>query len=106
LTQAVKNVQTKNVAALNDATTGAYFKGDFNAHCTGTFTASLVIERSFDDGTNWAALSKDLSGTANSFTAPFSVSLHEVEDGVMYRIRCSAYTSGTPALRLSQSMNG
>lgn len=100
---ATKNVATATLSAAGAATTGAYFKGDFNAHAVATgFTGTIDIERSFDDGATWAPLSKDLSGAPNSFTNSFSVSLHESEDGVMYRIATPTRTAGSVAARLSQ----
>lgn len=106
MTLANKNVVTANLAAVNAATAGGYFKGPFNVSGNANaFTGAAQIERSFDDGTNWVALSKDLSGTPNSFTASFSIALFEIEDGVMYRVKTPTRTAGSIDLRLGQNIN-
>lgn len=72
--------------------------GMFNVSMSGTFSATVVLQRSFD-GTNWFTVSKpDL--TDASFTAGVSFIVQEVEDGVRYRLNCTAYTSGTVTYRL------
>lgn len=75
--------------------------GKFNVSLRGTFVATVAIERSFD-GTNWAGVSRDSSGTAATFTAPCGVIAEEVEGDTLYRLNCTAYTSGTVTYRVSQ----
>jgi len=72
-----------------------------NASVWGTFTATLQLERSFDGGTTWIPVSRDVVGTAAVFTAPFTTQITETESGVLYRFNCTAYTSGTANFRLS-----
>lgn len=74
----------------------------FNISASGTFAATVKIERSFDNGTNWFVCSSDSSGTEASFTAPFSVVADEPTPGVLYRLNCTAFTSGTVTYRISQ----
>jgi hypothetical protein len=72
----------------------------FNFSLWGTFVGTVIVDRSFDGGTTWLPLTA--LGTSISFTAPCSEVFEEPEDGVIYRVRCSAYTSGTINYRLSQ----
>lgn len=84
--------------------------GKYNIHLTGTFSATLVLKRSFDNGETWAAISKDVDGTANSYTAAMSMVCEEVESGrpdqgipnVLVKWECTSYTSGTVNYRISQ----
>lgn len=81
--------------------TSAQFYGVFNLELSGTWAATVVLERSFDGGTTFVAAARDTSGTAASYTANVSIVVNEPEPGVIYRVRCSAFTSGTVAYRLS-----
>lgn len=74
----------------------------FNVTLSGTFVGTVQIERSFDRGANWRAISRDSAGTAAAYTAPMSVVVEEPEAGVLYRLNCTAYTSGTITYRISQ----
>jgi hypothetical protein len=88
---------------LSAATAGAgmYLRGKFNVSAWGTFVGTLTLERSFDGGTTYLpACFSD--GTGVTFAAPASGCWSEPEPGVMYRLRCSAYTSGAANWRLSQ----
>lgn len=78
------------------------FSGYFSVNIWGTFSATAVLEKSYDGGTTWLAAQKDTSTAAPSWTAAASVVIYEPESGVLYRIRCSAYTSGTISWRISQ----
>lgn len=73
----------------------------FNVSVRGTFVGTVQLERSFD-GTNWFVASRDSAGTAAAWTAPMSVVVEEPEAGVLYRLNCTAYTSGTITYRMSQ----
>lgn len=72
-----------------------------NVAIWGTFVATVAVERSFDGGTTWVPVSRDMIGTATAFTVPASVQITETESGVLYRLNLSAYTSGTANVRLS-----
>lgn len=75
----------------------------FNVSLWGTFVATVALERSFDAGANWLPVTyADSPSTALSYTAPTSFVWPEPEEGVQYRLNCSAYTSGTVSYRLSQ----
>lgn len=72
----------------------------FNLTLTGPFVGTVVVERSFDDGTTYVPLTA--LGSAISFTTPCSETFEECENGVRYRVNCTAFTSGTITYRLSQ----
>jgi hypothetical protein len=73
----------------------------FNLSIWGIFVGTVALERSFDGGTTWLNCTKS-DGTANSFTAPVSMVCEEPEPSVLYRLNCSAFTSGTVNGHLSQ----
>lgn len=75
--------------------------GSFNLELSGTWVGTVQLERSFDGGTTYVAVGKDTSGTAATYTSNVSIVVVEPEPGALYRIRCTAYTSGTVAYRLS-----
>src|SRR4051794_14434991 len=68
----------------------------FNWAAWGTYSAMLFLERSFDGGSVWFAVD-DMAGGANN-----TGMREEPEDGVLYRLRCGAYVSGTLNYRISQ----
>lgn len=74
----------------------------YNLTISGTFSASIKVERSFDDGQTWHALTDDMAGTQVVFTTPVSTMLREPEPTVKYRLNCTSYTSGTADYRLSR----
>lgn len=74
----------------------------FNVSVSGDMVGTIKIERSFDNGANWFVCSSDGAGTAASYTAPFSVVVEENEQKTLYRLNCTAYTSGTGTYRISQ----
>src|SRR2546430_1501550 len=63
----------------------------FNFAVWGTYSAVAFLERSFDGGTIW--FQRDT--IAGLSTVPSSWVHHEPEDGVLYRVRCGSYASGT-----------
>ena len=82
------------------------------ADAAATFTGSSVVyvgtielERSFDGGATWIVCNIDGGGTLASFSAgtPVSLTFGEPEKDVLYRLNCTAYTSGTINWRLSQT---
>jgi hypothetical protein len=73
----------------------------FNVSVYGTFVGTVVLEKTFDNGTNYIPVMHPATNTAVSFTAPGAIVLHEPEISVQYRFRCSAFTSGTINTRLS-----
>ena len=79
--------------------------GDFNVLISGGI-GTVSIERSFDDGSTWYILSKNTAGDPSTYTtaanAAFNGIGEEREKGILYRLTCSAYTSGTITYRISQ----
>lgn len=71
----------------------------FNISVWGTFVGTVVIERSFDGGTTWLPKWPDAVYSISS-TMTFADS--EPEDGVAYRLNCTAYSSGPINYRVSQ----
>jgi hypothetical protein len=90
------------LAALDAATTPALVHGPFNLTVSGTFVATIAAERSFDGGTTWVPVWADGGGVALIFTGPASHIMVEPESGVLWRLRASAFTSGSAAARVSQ----
>jgi hypothetical protein len=84
------------------AGTSLAFRDSFNFTVYGVFVGTVVLEKSYDNGGTWSAVSKDVTGAAASFTAPASVVVSEPEIGILYRANCTAFTSGTINYRLSQ----
>lgn len=76
--------------------------GHFNAQLSGTFSAKMRLESSLDQGVTWVTVSSDAYGSANGYTAPMRVRLHEPEAGALHRWFCETHASGTPVGRLSQ----
>ena len=73
--------------------------GAFNVTLSGTFVGTVKLQRSFDNGTTWHDLTA--VGTAiAAFTTAVSEVWIEPEPGVIFRLNCTAYTSGTVTYRL------
>lgn len=69
-------------------------KDRFNLSLHGTFAATVVLQRSFDNGITWRAVAE--------FSAPVELTGDEPEAYVNYRLTCTSYTSGPVHYRLSQ----
>ncbi len=69
--------------------------GRFNLSVSGSFTGTWILQRSFDDGTTWFS-------TTTTGTAVAESQHQDTERDVLYRVRCSVWTSGTSIIaRLS-----
>ncbi len=77
---------------------------DFSFAIWGTFVGTVALEKSFDGGTTWIAASSDMAGTPISLSSPIAVCAIEVELGILYRMNCTAFTSGTINYRISASV--
>lgn len=98
---------TQGAAASTGTSAATVFLGGFNLAMSGTFTGTVVIEKSYDGGTTWITVSQDVAGTPASYVLAWTaqsinLTLCEVEPAVAWRVRCSARTSGTLTYRLSQ----
>lgn len=80
--------------ASTGASSTVTINGCFNLSLSGFGSATVDVERSFDSGSTWV--------TVESFTADAERIGKEPENRVMYRLNCSAYTSGTITYRISR----
>jgi hypothetical protein len=72
----------------------------FNIFITGTFVATVEIQRSADQGATWTTFyPPDLGGTA-IFNAPATFVIREPDPAVLYQAAVTGYTSGTVNARL------
>lgn len=67
------------------------------------YSATVQLERSFDGGAKWLLANIGGQGTPAQWTngTPVSAIVAEPERGVLYRLNCAAYTSGTINYRFS-----
>ena len=93
-------VVTGTLNAVANGNSGA-FLGAFNLALWGTFVATLALQVSFDGGTTWIAKVSEQTGQPITFTVPAAMQIVEPEPGVLYRVACTAYTSGAVGYRLS-----
>jgi hypothetical protein len=81
---------------------------DANAKLTGAgieYSATVQLERSFDGGLTWIVCNIGGAGQLAQWTAgtPVSLTFGEPEKNVLYRLNCTAYSSGTINYRISQT---
>lgn len=72
----------------------------------GNWNATVRLERCFDGGTTWVVCGIGGAGQQAVWSTPnqdVSVVAGEPERGVLYRLNCTVYTSGTINYRLSTS---
>ncbi|WP_194745738.1 hypothetical protein [Thermaurantiacus tibetensis] len=93
-------VVTATLSAVGQTSAPAAFSGRFILAIGGTFVATLVPECSFDGGATWLPLTS--LGNAITFTARAVEVMSCPEPGVLFRMRCSAHTSGAAEIRISQ----
>ena len=80
------------VDTVSDPVAHSTSEGDVSVSISGTFVATLVPQRSLDGGQTWA-------DDDTSYTAPAEINIIPTE-GALYRVYCSAYTSGTAVIKL------
>jgi hypothetical protein len=68
---------TASIVAQNTFTDGLYTVGSFNLSISGTFSATVTVQRSFDVGVTWADV--------DTFTAPIETAGYDPEVVVLYR---------------------
>lgn len=85
-----------DISAQNTFTDGLYTVGDFNLSISGTFTATVTVQRSFDQGSTW----RDVE----TFTAPTEKYGSDPGPSVIYRagVKTGDYTSGTVSIRIGR----
>jgi hypothetical protein len=69
------------------------FAAQFNISVQGTFVATYQIVRSIDGGITWGSITS--LGTPYSFTGPLNETFSEIQNGALYAISVTSYTSGT-----------
>lgn len=77
-------------------------ESSFAVQVTGTFVATYMIERSLDGGTTWTVIGAFAAGTAytgSTWTSP-GVFHGNASSCTHIRVRCSAFTSGSMAVRI------
>jgi hypothetical protein len=91
-----QKLRTRSITAENLFTDAAEIVGYFNVSISGTWTGTVTVQRSFDQGSTWYDVA---SWVANTEEYGF-----EPERDVQYRvgIKTGHYDSGTCAVRLSQ----
>lgn len=76
----------------------------FNLTISGTFVATIAVQRSFDNGSTWHTVSKNVDGDPAEYSSAISLSLQEPEgrdtSPVLYRLNCTAFTSGQADYRM------
>ena len=84
---------SKAISAENTWTDPVYIEGYFNLSISGTFSATVTVQRSYDKGSNWVDV--------DSFTAPAEEVGFDPEY-CKYRIGCKSgeYSSGTVNIRI------
>ena len=86
----------KDVTAQNTFSDGIYTEGGFNLSISGTFVATVTVQRSFDQGSTW----RDVE----TFTAP--IETYGIDPGptVAYRagVKTGEFTSGTVSIRIGR----
>jgi len=67
---------------------------EINMHLSGTFSATIELQRKFGSGGTFVTLSD------GEFVAAADKVIGEPDGDAFYRLNCTAYTSGTAAYRL------
>ncbi len=86
----------KNITAQNTFSDPISIRGKFNLSISGTWAATVFLQRSFDNGANYVDV--------ESYTANIEKIGEELESGILYRVgvKTGGFTSGTVVCRLSQ----
>ena len=73
----------------------------FNLSIWGSFVATIQLERSFDSGASWLPITAQ-GNQIYVFNGACSEVIEEPEGGVLYRLNCTAFTSGAANYRIGQ----
>lgn len=87
---------TASLTAENTFATAVAPAGIFNLSLSGTWVATVWLQRSYDSGSTWLDVA--------SYTANVEEQWSEVEAGVLWRfgVKTGGFTSGTIVGRISQ----
>lgn len=85
-----------DISAENTYSQAQEIKGGFNLSLSGTWSATVHVQRSFDTGATWVDVDNFTANTEQTGTEP--------EAYVLYRVgvKTGNYTSGTVKARLSR----
>ena len=88
---------------INAVETGPWNRmgGTFTAWFSGAFIGQLIVEMSYDGGTSAVPLT-GADGAPLVIDEPGRIAIDEVEEGVLYRVRAIAWTSGDANWRFSK----
>lgn len=87
-------VKEVTVMAAGHKTEAMTVTGYYNLSLEFIGSGTIAVQRSFDGGAHWKTIS---TYTTNTESVDF-----EPEEGVMYRLNCTAFTAGPIICRLSQ----
>jgi hypothetical protein len=92
---AAQRLATASVTAQNTGTSATEVSGLFSVSLSGTFTATIWLQRSFDSGATWLDV--------ESYTVPVEKN-GEAAERQQVRLFCKTggYTNGTAVCRVSQ----
>ena len=87
-------MKSKNISAENTFTGNKEVYGPCDISISGTFEATVTLQRSFDEGSTWLDV--------DTWTAPAESYFTEKRQNVLYRIgiKTGDYTSGTAKVLL------
>src|SRR5215469_6970169 len=68
----------------------------------GSFSATIALQRSQDNGSTWNTISQSSAGSPATFTAPCDLNIADPVVGDMYSWNCTSFTSGTINWSLAQ----
>lgn len=97
------------LGALNATSDFIEIRGDFLLEIGGTFSGTVELQScrgSADDTAteaNWTTVSRNTTGDAATFTGSANMRGHEDLSNMWYRLKCTAYTSGTIEYKLGGS---
>lgn len=84
--------------------TAVAIQGHANVLIGGSFVATVQVQKSFDGGVTWFIVSRDSAGALAEYTSPgFNGTIIEPESQILYRVECTAFTSGTVIWRISRN---
>lgn len=92
--------RTGNAVTATGADAAATFTGS-----GANFTGSVQVERSFDGGQTWLVANVGGSGSLAVYNAgtPVNLTFGEPEKAVLYRLNCTAFTTGPINYRMSET---
>lgn len=91
-------IATATITGDDSFTAEAYLEGYFNLSISGTFSATVTVQRSFDKGSTWLDIDSFTSATEEVGFEP---------ETVKYRVgvKSGDYSSGTIVVRLGHEDN-